>query len=205
MSRLEAVVLGLLLAPMVAAVPFFVGWWGGFLVLPAEMVAYSALAGLGVGVLLDALFLRQFVRGAYAARPGALVGLYGFFSVVLFAVSMGVPVTHLLLGLIAGLYVGRALRHRRVGPSEVDARIGRVVRLTTVAMVAVCLASATIALLSPSTPRDLQGIFGPSFPVEEPLFIGLIVSGTAALVLMQAWVTRRAARLAYGLGPPLPG
>ena len=63
------------------------------------------------------------------------------------------------------------------------------------AVAPVCVASAVIALASPSTAADLEGMLALPFEVTTPMVVGLIVVGGAALLAAQYWVTGFAARL----------
>lgn len=59
-----------------------------------------------------------------------------------------------------------------------------------------CVASAVLALASPSTTADLEGMLAVPFEVTTPIVVGLIVVGGAALLTAQYWVTGCAARFA---------
>jgi hypothetical protein len=58
---------------------------------------------------------------------------------------------------------------------------------TTGVLVLVCIASAFIALASPSTAADLRGMLGLGFEVTQGMIIGLILIGGPAL-LAGCWV-----------------
>src|SRR5665647_3413397 len=58
-----------------------------------------------------------------------------------------------------------------------------------------CVASAALALASPSTAADLEGMLALPFEVTTPMVVGLIVVGGAGLLAAQYWVTGFAARL----------
>ena len=59
-----------------------------------------------------------------------------------------------------------------------------------------CVASAVLALASPSTTADLEGMLAVPFEGTTPKVVGLIVVGGAALLTAQYWVTGCAARFA---------
>lgn len=59
-----------------------------------------------------------------------------------------------------------------------------------------CVASAVLALASPSTAADIEGMLALPFEVTTPMVVGLIAVGGAALLAAQYWVTGFAARLA---------
>ena len=62
-----------------------------------------------------------------------------------------------------------------------------------------CVASAVLALASPSTTADLEGMLAVPFEGTTPKVVGLIVVGGAALLTAQYWVTGCAARFAARL------
>jgi len=68
-------------------------------------------------------------------------------------------------------------------------------RMTVGWLVLFCVASAVLALASPSTAADLEGMLALPFEVTTPMVVGLIVVGGAALLAAQYWVTGFAARL----------
>jgi hypothetical protein len=209
MNRLEAILIGVLVAAAPPALLFFAAWWSAFGIavavhhiagdtLPEKAVAISALAGLASGVLLDCFFLRRWTRNVYRVRTGFLVAAYLGVAIFGFAVCMGVPVFHPLLGVVAGLYVGRRLAHAAAEPEQAERVMRQVARFAAIVMLAICVLSATIALLSPTTPGELQRMFHAPFDVSWTMVGGLILVGGAAMVLLQYWLAGAATILAYG-------
>jgi len=204
MSRTESVIVGMCIASVCPAFLFFAGCLIGFLVLPERAIPIVALSMFTAGILLDLAFLKRWTGRVYQLNLGVLIFVYCFFSLVVLALCMGVPVFNTFLGLVAGGYVGRKLRH--VGANTDQAREGaRHVSLFAAAVIgAVCFLSAAVAVVSPSTPSDLQGtldmIFGLQLVVTWRMILGLIVVGGSALILLQYWVTKVAAMMAYRVG-----
>jgi hypothetical protein len=209
MSKLEAIIVGAVVALVPPAVLLLVAgfsaggiWWlsGGY--LPEKVIGLSALAGLSAGVLLDCFFLKRWTHNVYCLSLWCLVAAYLGSAIVGLFVCMGVPVFHPLLGAVAGLYVGRRLAHARTEGGLAEQAIRHVAAFASIVMLAICALSGTAALLSPSTLSDLQHILQPFFTVpfivSRPMVIGLILGGGAVLVLLQYWLARKAAALAYG-------
>jgi hypothetical protein len=209
MNKLEAILTGAVVAVMPPLLLFFAAWWSAFGVailvqrvagdtLPEKAIAISALAGLAGGVLLDCFFLRRWTRNVYRLRTPFLVAVYLACALFVFAVCMGVPVFHPLLGAVAGVYVGRRLAHTAAQPEQVTRTMRQVSNFAAFVMFAICLLSGTIALVNPTTPRELQRMLHTPFDVSWTMVGGLILVGGTALVLLQYWLARAATALAYG-------
>jgi hypothetical protein len=117
MSKLENTIVGILLGVACAWLSFVACWWTAALVhmyvggVSINMVIVAALTGLLVGVVLDVLFLRRWIRRFYTARLLLLAIVYGALCVVAVASFMGLPVGTFALGLLAGVYAGRRQVH----------------------------------------------------------------------------------------------
>lgn len=210
MTRLESTIVGTVLALLPPVMLFIAagvsacGIWlltGSY--LPEKTIGISALAGLFSGMVLDCLFLTRWTRNVYRLKTWLLVAAYLGCAIIGFAVCMGVPVFHPLLGGVAGLYVGRRLAHTGAEPEQVERAMRRMAIFVTVVMLAICVLSGTVAMLNPTTPGELQRMFNTPFTVSWPMVVGLILGGGAALVLLQYWLARQAVALAYGK-PPIP-
>lgn len=200
LNKIESVIVGSLLGFICPVSLFFASWWIGFFVLPGSALPMAAIAGLLVGILLDIIFLRRWMKHVYKLHAGLLMFIYLLLSLVVLMVCMGVPVLNAALGVVAGAYVGRKLRHAGASRRHIRRSVKHVCMFTTVVIAAVCFLSASVALVSPSTPSDLQRMLGLQFAVTKPMIIGLIVLGGLALTLLQYWLTAAAAMGAYRLG-----
>jgi hypothetical protein len=209
MKILEAILIGVAVAVMPPVLLFFAAWWSAFAVAvaisqitgdppPEKAIAISALAGLGGGVLLDCFFLKRWTRNVYRVRTRFLVAAYLGCAIFGFAACMGVPVLHPLLGVVAGLYVGRRLAHAGTEPEQAKRAMRQVATFAAAVMSAICVLSGSIALVNPTTPGELQRLFHTPFSVSWTMVGGLIVVGGAVLVLLQYWLARSATALAYG-------
>ena len=79
--------------------------------ISVKIVITAALTGLLVGIVLDVLFLRRWIRNFYIARLWILAIIYGALCVVAVASFMGLPVGTFALGLLAGGSAGRRQIH----------------------------------------------------------------------------------------------
>ena len=208
MGKIEAAIVGLCLGLLAPVLLFFASWWTSVFLLPERAIPAAALSGLAIGLLLDVLFLRGWVRRAYRLPAGLLVVAYLASSLIVFAISMGVPVLNAGLGIAAGAYVGRKLRHGGVDREKLLAGARRVSLFTTLVIALICTLSATIALVSPSTPSDVQRMSQHLLPWQLPVtrstILGLILLGGLALILLEYWLTMAAALTSYRLGKPQP-
>jgi hypothetical protein len=170
------------------------GWWGSLPWKSETWIPRCALTGLAIGLLTDALFLRRWFHRRYAMSWLAWFGIFVFYSAGMFGLFMGMPAFNVALALPVGLVVGGKL-----AASNCDSDCGRrIIRhaciSTTVVLAAVCAASATIALLHPSTASELQHMLSLGFEVTSTHVTGLIVVGGGALLVLHWTITAFVAR-----------
>jgi hypothetical protein len=172
------------------------GWWGSLPFVPEASIWRFALGGLLFGLLLDALFLRRWVRAAYSLPMPAFVSLYLFYSVCLFGFFMGVPLFNLLLGVIGGYYVGLCLRHQNKPEGEVATAARRTALFAALVLALVCAASWTLAYLDASLEANIQGMLALAAPISRAVILRASVLAGLALVAAEYFLTRAAVRFA---------
>ena len=69
---------------------------------------------------------------------------------------------------------------------------------TTSVLGLVCLASASIALASPSTAADLQGMLRLPFRVTRAMILGLIAGGGLLILALNWWLSVSSVTLSHG-------
>ena len=79
--------------------------------VPVTAVIAAAMSGLTVGIVLDLLLLRKWIRRFYTASQWLMAAIYGALCVVAVGFFMGLPVGTFGLGLLAGIYAGRRQCH----------------------------------------------------------------------------------------------
>lgn len=127
MSKLENTIVGILLGGACVWLSFVACWWTAAMihmyegVISVNIVILAALTGLLIGIVLDVLFLKRWIRGFYAASLWLLAAVYVALCVLAVASFMGLPVGTFALGLMAGAYAGRRQLHN---PSNVNAGHG---------------------------------------------------------------------------------
>ena len=186
-TQIEQFALGIILAPLAPIAGLLVFWWGSYAFLPESWIAYCGLSGLALGILADIIFIKKIVAKAYKLGTVFWLAVLLFYSAGTFGFFMGVPVFNAALAIPAGFVVGGKLAREAMDGVRLRRAALQTCILTTSLLVLVCAASATIALISPSTPSDLRGMLGLSFAVTPAMIWGLILVGGAALLVVN-WV-----------------
>jgi hypothetical protein len=195
-TKLERIVLALLVAPLAPIALFLAAWWGSYTWLPESWIPACALAGLLLGILVDAACLKRWMAIAPRFNSRIWIVIHLFYSMGLFGMFMGVPVFNAALALPAGFVVGGRLAGRNADAAQVRREARRTALFTTSVLALVCGFSAFIALASPSTASDLRGMLGLPFEVTPAMIVALIVSGGAALLAVNWFLTALSVRLA---------
>jgi len=118
MHSLEKWAVGLLLGILCPLLAFVSGWWTSVLLFrngllgSEEAIRNSALVCLVIGLVLNLLFLRRWIAAFYSAPLLLMATIYAVLCPVAVAFFMGLPVGTLLLGFLAGLYIGRRACHQ---------------------------------------------------------------------------------------------
>lgn len=190
----------LYLQVMIGIVPpvFFLlaGWWGSLYFVPEEAVKFFALGGLLLGLFLDILCMRRWLRKAYTLPVGWFVVIYLFYSAGLFGFFMGVPVFNALLGIMGGYYVGICLRFAQKDQAEVEIAARRTALFAAGMLAAVCAASWTIAYLDPSTAANINGMFHLSRPISRENILLFSAFAGVGLAALEYFITRATVKFA---------
>lgn len=178
---------------------FLAGWWGSIGRVSDDLIFSIAFIGLGMGIILDILFLKKWLVNVYGIDTKLLAVIYLFFSTCTFGFFMGVPVFNLLVGMMAGFFAGRKSYHKKENRFKAKANIREVSIFTAVVMLLTCISSAFFALRDTmDTARNLEGMLHlGAFSLTTSMLIGIIVIGGIVLVSVQYWLTKKAAIIAY--------
>ena len=196
MAKWERFGLGLLLAPVAPLAGLMLCWWATvYFLLPEKWIIIAAFAGLLAGIGADVLFLKKLLE----RRLGwpLWMAVYLFYSTGLFGMFMGVPVFNTALAVPAGFVVGSRLAWEKAEHPRVLGMAKRAAWFTTAVLVLVCMASAILALLSPSTPSDLKGMLGLDFEVTQGMIIALILIGGVGMLFVCWGLTVLCVRLTH--------
>lgn len=190
MIRFERLIFKLLFGMVIPAL-CFLGCWGiSFLSTGNErIIIIASLSGLCLGLLIDFLIILFFKPDIFKLSKPVVIIIYLFYNVWLFGFFMGVPVFHLALGIIAGYYWMKRLIYQNE-IRDYKKEIQRTSIFTSVIIGVVCLFSATIAMISPSTPSDLKGMLRLPFEISQTILLCIIIAGGLFLITGQYFLTR---------------
>ncbi|NTU88741.1 MAG: hypothetical protein HGA54_02385 [Actinobacteria bacterium] len=177
---------------------FLAGWWSSIGLVPEHLIFVFASIGFGLGIVIDIVFLRKWLKDIYSINPIVLVLVFLFYSICTLGFFMGVPLFNLIPGAIAGIYMGRRLPHTATNAQDGERIIKDTGMTTAIVMLMICACSAFLALKDPmDTALNLEGMFNTSFSITTEMLIAVIVIGGIFLVTFQYWLTKRAALRAY--------
>lgn len=206
MTRLETAIVSLTTGLLCPALGFVLGWWlaaalaiGGVLSLSEPMIALAAFAGLGAGLILDGIYLRRWVARFFTVELRILMLVYLVCSVMAVAAFMGVPVGNLILGGLAGVYLGRREQHTGTGGESAAIHFQRAGLFTAAVTGAEAFAIGLIALNEDWVVEWLQAVSGMGgWALPGAPGISLIIVLCGILMIVQYWLTRSLAWVAFG-------
>jgi hypothetical protein len=196
-TKIERFALGLILAPLAPIAGLLIFWWVSYALLPESWIPYCGLSGLGLGILADMIFLKKLINRAYNLGAVFWVTVLLFYSVGTFGFFMGVPLFNTALAIPAGFVIGGKLAHETTDGVRIRRASLRTSILTTSLMALVCVVSATLALLSPSTASDLRGMLGLGFEITRAMIWGLILVGGVGLLVVNWVLTGLSVHISY--------
>lgn len=205
MNRLEQIIIGIFISLACAVSLLVAGWWISaglsiyhLLHISEQGIAVSALVGLGLGILLDVLCLKRWVTRFYDVDWRLAAPIYLFWVMIATAWFMGLPLGTFVLGILAGLYLGR--RYRHAGTSTVTfARQARTASLLVALVTGVAsLGIGILALGETYVLAAIQRVVGAS-PGVATLVVGagIVLVLCLVLVALQYWCTKTAATFAF--------
>ena len=208
MSKTESVTVGFAVGILCPLLLFVSCWWitaaltaYHVLRIPESGIAVAAFTGLVLGVTLDVLFLRRWISRFYSADVRVMVLLYLCCSVIAVAFFMGLPVGNVVLGTLAGAYIGRREYHVARSGESVSKTVMKASLFTAILTGAEALPIGLLALNEDWVVEWLQRVTGKdSWAVSDLLGIGLIVMLCVVLMTVQFWCTKTMAWIAFGCG-----
>jgi ABC-type multidrug transport system fused ATPase/permease subunit len=200
MGKIESLILGMFfgfvpivfcfLATMVIASIFF----------GKEALGPWVLWSLVPGVIIDAIFLKKWVRRAYQINNKVLAGIYLFYSVVALGMGMGIPILNFVLGIMAGAYIARRMHFHQADEQSRNQAFRKTAVFCAVVMAIMCCLMTLLGIVGkvPGSKFETPIL---SFTFTVPVFTAVVLTGGAVLVLLQYWLTRTAARVTIKLSP----
>jgi hypothetical protein len=207
MSRSESILIGLFIGIACPYLTFVAFWWSTavfhFYVFPlsTSVIATMALVGLGLGTLLDVVFLRRWVEKFYTASLRWMFVFYCGCFVVGFASFMGFPLGTFALGILAGTYIGRREHHHRANQRQLRTITSRTALLTSCLTALAALPVGILGLKEPLVGTVFEKCSGMDRGWLDGT-AGYVLVGLFCLLLfaVQHWCSRKVGLLAFGFG-----
>lgn len=194
-NRLEMILYKIIFWGVLPSILFLAGWWSSIGLKDNQEIFSIALAGIGLGILIDVLVLKPWLRSLETLSSGILISVYVFYSIMVLGFFMGVPLFNVGLGILAGRFIARVGLYKGLTKVQMDKLIHSTATITTIILFGICLISAWIALKDPmDTAINLQGMFQLGFTVTESMVLGIVVFGGILLLIVQYILTVRFAK-----------
>ncbi len=196
-KKLELMIGSIVLGGAPAILGLLTGWWLSIPFVPESQIWLWAAAGLLIGVLIDVRFLKGWLKNIVSIPIPVWMAVYLFYSVGCFGFFMGVPLFNIALAIPAGILMAARLARSRVQLAHVQAAARRVAWFTTIVLAVICIVSAWLALSDPHTAANLEGMLGLTFSVTPAMIVTLIITGGAAILALNWWLSKRIVDWAY--------
>jgi len=208
MNKTERTIVGLVIAVICPASLFFLFWWISaalsifhILPVPQNWIGIIAVSGLFLGIVLDAFYLRRWMERFYNVNTTFMMVAYLFWSAIAVALSMGLPLLNIALGILAGLYIGRKRLHEQAARDAFRKTAWKVSLFTALVTGLEALPIGLLGLKEELT-KEISGStagLSRSF-ITGPADIAIIIMLCLILTVIQFLCTRAAAKFAFGLG-----
>ena len=175
---------------------FFAG-----MVFGTEVLGPWTLWSLLPGFAIDIVFLKKWVRNAYQINSKILAAIYIFYAVIAIGMCMGIPIFHFVMCIIAGIYIARKMHFTGADEQMRKQAFKRMAVFCAGVMVLICCLIALWAIAGRMIGYRLDTPLL-SFTFTVPIFFAVVLTGGAALVLLQYWLTGTAAKVTFRLSRP---
>lgn len=165
-----------------------------------EALGPWVLWSLVPGIIIDAIFLKKWVRRAYQINNKVLAGIYLFYSVVALGMGMGLPILNFVLGIMAGVYAARKMHLAGADEESRKQAFKKTALFCAVVMALMCCLITLWAIAGRMIGARVETPLL-SFTFTVPIFFAVVLTGGAVLVLLQYWLTRIAAKVTIRLLP----
>ena len=208
MTKVESVVIGIALSVICPLLLMVLFWWSAasianYQILPIaeKAIEISAITGLGVGIILDILYVRKWIPRFYALDLKLMAVVYLFCSAIAAAFCMGLPIGNIFLGIVAGVYIGRRLHYSDHG-RELFLRLTKRVGMYTAMVTGLWTVSIGLLALNERIVIQMsQRLFGITRETLTSHFgVVLAILLGAVLATLQYWCTMTASKISYRLG-----
>jgi len=157
------------------------------------LLALSFVTGLAI----DIYYLSKCREAIYRANMRLMTVLYLICSFIAIVMCMGAPIGNLALGILAGLYGGRRCFHAGQGKDVFD-RLAHSASFFTACVIGVVSFPVGMLALYAGEEYIIESIAeSVGLPYSRPIGFAFIIVLWSILVLIQFWLTRISAILAY--------
>lgn len=147
------------------------------------------------------LYLKRWMDGFYNVNTMFMIMAYLFWSAIAVALLMGLPLLNIILGILAGLYIGRKQLHKKAPRDPFTKTAWKVSLFTALVTGLEALPIGFLALRESTVNEVLVSVIGSSQSVAtDSLGIAIVIMLCLMLMVIQFLCTRTAAKIAFGLG-----
>jgi hypothetical protein len=172
------------------------------MVFETEVLGPWALWSLVPGVAINVVFLKKWVRNAYQINSKILAAIYIFYAVIAIGMCMGMPIFHFLMCIAAGIYIARKMLFTEADEQNRKRAFKKMARFCAAVMALICCLMTLWAIAGQMIGQELETPLL-TFTFTVPIFLALVLTGGAILVLAQYWLTGTAAKVTFRLSQPL--
>jgi hypothetical protein len=190
MTKNEKIVLTAVLGFIPPVFLFVLFWFAFYAMAPEQSLFPMPFIGLTIGIVIDILFIKRWLSSCYQWKTWILVLIFSFYHIGMIGFFMGVPIFNAFLGILAGYYFGKRMLRNNFSEEEKKKTTSNVAFSTSLFMLIICSLSAWIALSDPSTPYNLEGMFGLTYNLTHGILISGIIIGGIFLVAFTWWSTK---------------
>jgi len=197
-GKIESVILGMFLGFVPIVFCFLSTMVIASIFFGKEALGPWVLWSLVPGIIIDAIFLKKWVRRAYQINNKVLAGIYLFYSVVALGLGMGLPILNLALGTAAGVYAARRMHFAGADEQNRNQAFKKTAVFCTLVMALMCCLITLWAIAGKMMGARVETPYL-SFTFTVPIFFAVVLTGGVVLVLLQYWLTRIAAKVTIRL------
>jgi hypothetical protein len=185
MIKFDRLLFSVLFGIAIPILCFITSWWGTFFFTSDHnIIRIAALSGLCIGIVIS-IFIKLISKPEiYGLSKPVLIIVYLFYNCILFAMFMGIPFFHLFLGIIAGYYWTKYMTHH-IEITDYKKEIQRISVFASAVTGLICIASASIALITRSAASEIQSMFNLRFDISRPLLVTSVIAGGILLIAVQ--------------------
>jgi Na+-driven multidrug efflux pump len=115
---------------------------------------------------------------------------------------MGMPIFHFLMCIAAGIYIARKMLFTEADEQNRKRAFKKMARFCAAVMALICCLMTLWAIAGQMIGQELETPLL-TFTFTVPIFLALVLTGGAILVLAQYWLTGTAAKVTFRLSQPL--